>query len=178
MQGGLVSSSIANGLPPPESQLHTHTAFKLPSLRPLLSITVESPSCLSLSPSIAVHHLCDCSPSPLPSQSRCPLLYRRQGASAPSIAVEEPSRRPLTSRRAVHHRRVAAHCRHSVHCFQVSVAPSIAVHHCRVAVMPSITVHHPSLLSLSCAFHCCPCRRAVAVHHPPSITSQCLSRFE
>ena len=26
MQQGLISSSIANGLPPPESQLHTHTA--------------------------------------------------------------------------------------------------------------------------------------------------------
>ena len=31
VQRGLVSSSIANGLPPPESQLHTHTRWHRPS---------------------------------------------------------------------------------------------------------------------------------------------------
>ena len=145
------------------------------------SITVKSPSCRP-SLSIAVHHRCDRSPSPSQSRSRCPSLYRRQGATAPSIAVEELSRRPLTSCRAVHHRRVAAHCHQSVHCFQVSVAPSIAVHRRRVAVVPSIAVHHTSLLSLSCAVHCCPCRRAVAVHHsspasvyPRRTVNRCLS---
>jgi len=142
----------------PSIAVNPSTAFKSPPLRPLLSIAVESPSCLSLLPSIAVHHSCDRSPSPSPLRSCCPWLYRHQEAAAPSIAVKEPSRRPLTSRRAVHHRRVAVHCRQSVHCFQVSVTPSIAIHRRQVAVVPSIAVHHPLLLSLSCAIHCCPRR--------------------
>jgi hypothetical protein len=86
----------------PSIAVNPSTAFKSPSLRPLLSIAVESPLCLSLLPSISVHHRCDCSPSPSPLRSCCPWLYRRRGAPAPSIAVEEPPRRPLTSCCAVH----------------------------------------------------------------------------
>ena len=108
------------------------------------------------------------------SPSRSPrAVHRRRGATAPSIDVLLCC--PLTSCRAVHHRPVAVHCRQSVHCFQVSVAPSIAVHRRRVAVVSSITVHHPSLLSLSCAIHCCPRHRAVAVHcpSPASVHHRC-----
>ena len=41
VQRGLVSSSIANGLPPPESQLHTHTHIHSISLRGLCRIKQE-----------------------------------------------------------------------------------------------------------------------------------------
>ena len=66
------------------------------------SITVNSPS-RRPSPSIAAHRRCALSPSP--PRSRRPLSSRshravphRRGAVAPSIAVEEPSRRPSPSR--------------------------------------------------------------------------------
>ena len=91
-----------------------HSPSALHSHHPLPSIATNKPSRLPSpsschravhhSPSlyIAVHHCCDRSPSPSPSQSRCPLLYCRQGATAPSIAIKEPSRRPLTSRCTIH----------------------------------------------------------------------------
>ena len=129
-----------------------YIAFKLPLRHPL--------------PSITVHYCCDRSPSPLPLRLHCPSFYYRRGAAAPSIAVGDPLRRPLISCCAVHHHQVAVHCRQSVHCIQVSVAPSIAIHRRQVAVVPSIAIHHPLLLSLSCDVHCCPRRRAVAVHRP------------
>ena len=124
---------------------------------------------VAIAPSIAVR----CCPSPLLSQSITIAIaialslalslsrsrhtvHPHQGAIAPSIDV--PPHRPSPSSRCP--------LPSSVHCFQVSVAPSIAVHRRRVAVVLSIVVHHPLLLSLSCAVHCCPRRRAVAVHHP------------
>ncbi len=108
------------------------------------------------SPSIAVHHLPSprrpsppsrhravlIRPSPLRSQSIAVALslsltvHCHQNAVAPSITVNEPSRRPLPlrhplpSRRAVHHRRGAVHRCQSVYCFQVAVAPSIDIHRC------------------------------------------------
>ena len=142
-------------------------------------ITVKSPL-RRPSLSIAVHHQCDRRLLPLPSIAlslalsplrSCRTVHRRQGAIAPSIDV--PPCHPLTSRHAVHHHRVAAHCHQSVHCSHVSVASSVAVRHRRVSVVPSIAVHHPPLLSLSCAVHCCPRRQAVAVHRPSPTSVHC-----
>ena len=80
------------------------------SRHPSPSIAANKPSRLpSLSSRHRAVHRCPwlsitvvIGPSPSPSQSRCPLLYRRQGAAAPSITIKEPSRCPLTSRRTVH----------------------------------------------------------------------------
>ena len=87
------------------------TAFKSPSLRPLLSVAVESPPCLSLSPSIAVHHHCDRSRSPSSLRLRCPSLYCRLHRCQGALTVK----RLLST---VHHRPVA-----------IVVALSIAVSH-------------------------------------------------
>ena len=112
-----------------------------PSRPPLMS---------SCSRSIAVHHRpSPCRPSPpshhcvilihpprLRSQSSAVALvlsltvHCHQRAIAPSITIKELLRHPLSSRRAVHHRRGAVHRCQSVYCFQVAVAPSIDVHCC------------------------------------------------
>jgi len=81
--------------------------------RPLLSITVV----------IAVHRHCR-------RNRAVPCHLSMSRSAAPSIAIKEPSRRPLMSRRTIQHCQVTVHCCQSVHCFQFSVAPSIAVH-CR-----------------------------------------------
>jgi len=107
----------------PSIAVNPSTAFKLPSLRPLLSIAVQSPSCrpssshrtihhcqAAIAPSFAVHRHCNHSPSVL--HSRHP---------SPSIAAEKPSRLPSPSSR---HR--AVHCHPSL-----SIAVVIAVHHHR-----------------------------------------------
>ena len=47
----------------------------------------------------------------------------------PSLAVEEPSRHPLSCRRCTNYRRRSIHC----HCRRITVAPSIAI-----AVAPTI----------------------------------------
>ena len=119
------------------------TAFKSPSLRPLLSIAVESPSChpssshgavhhhqVAITPSFAVHRHCNHSPSA--SRSRHP---------SPSIAADKPSRLPsLSSRHRAVHR-----------CPLLPITVVIAVHHHRHrdrAVPRSIAVkelpHRPS----------------------------------
>ena len=99
----------------------------------------------------AVHH------RPLPPR-RFPAIPCHQGAAALSIAVAP--RRPLPSRRAVHHRPVAFHCCRSVHCCQIAVVPSIAVKSIAVeslshSPLPSIAVESPLRI------HCCPCHQAV-----------------
>ena len=98
-------------------------AVKSPSLRPLLSIAVQSPSCrlssshraihhrqAAIAPSFIVHRRCNHSPSVL--HSRHP---------SPSIAAEKPSCLPSPSSR---HR--AVHCRPSL-----SITVVITVHHHR-----------------------------------------------
>ena len=102
----------------PSIAFNPSTAFKSPSLRPLMPITVELSLChlssshravhhhqVPTAPSFAVHRCCNHSPSA--SHSRHPL---------PSIATNKPSRLPSPSscHRAVHH----------------SPSLSIAVHHC------------------------------------------------
>ena len=90
-------------------------------------------------------------------------IHRCRGAIAPSIDV--PPRRPSPSSR----------------CPLPSIRPLLSslcrAVHCRpspsIVIVPSITVHHPSLLSLSCAVHCCPRRRAVAVHRPSAASVHC-----
>jgi len=128
------------------------TAFKSPSLRPLLSIAVESPSCrpslshravhhcqVAIAPSIAVHRRCNHSQSVL--RSRHP---------SPSITADKPSRLPSLSSR---HR--AVHC-----CPSMSITIVIAVHHHHRrdrAIPRSIAAkkppHHPSPSRSHCTIH-------------------------
>ena len=82
--------------PSPPSRHHAILIHPSP-LQPQ-SIVIALTLCLT----VHRHYLCDHSPSPSLSQSRCPSLYCRRGAAASSIAVEEPSRSPLTSHRSVH----------------------------------------------------------------------------
>ena len=136
----------------PSIAVNPSTPFKSPSLCPLLSIAVESPSCrpssshravlhsqVAIAPSFAVH--CRCNHSPSASRSRHP---------SPSIAAEKPSHLPSPSsrHRAVHH------------CPSLSITVVIAVHHHHSrdhAVPHSIAVeeppHHPSLSRSHRAVH-------------------------
>ena len=122
----------------PSIAVNQSTAFKSPSLRPLMPIAVESPLCRSLSSHCAVHHRqvaivpsfavhCRCNHSPSAS------LLRH---SLPSIATKEPSHLPSPSsrHRAVHHLP------------SLSITVVIAVHHHRHhdrAVPRSIAVEEP-----------------------------------
>jgi len=136
----------------PSITVNPSTPFKPPSLRPLLSITVESPSCRPLSPHRAVHHRQvaivpsfavhrHCNHSPSAMRSRNPSL---------SIAADKPLHLPSPSSR---HR--AVHC-----CPSLSITIVISVHHHRHrdrAVPRSIAVeeppHRPSQSRSHCAIH-------------------------
>ena len=127
----------------PSMAVNPSTAFKSPSLRPLLFIAVESPSCRPWSSHRAVHHRqvaivpsfafhCHCNHSPSAPRSCHP---------SPSIAANKPSCLPSLS---------SCHC--AVHCCPLlSITIVTAVHHhphCDCAVPCSIAVkeppHHPS----------------------------------
>jgi len=109
---------------------------ELQSRRPSPSIAVRHRPSLRRPSPPSRHRAVLIRPSPLQSQSIAVALalsltvHRHQRAAAPSIAVNEPSRRPLSSRRAVHHRQGAVHRCQSVYCFQIAVAPSIDAHRC------------------------------------------------
>ena len=114
------------------------TAFKLPSLHPLMPIAVESPLCHPLSSHHAVHHLQDTIAPSFAVQRCCnhsPSALRLRHSS-PSITAEEPSRVTSPSSR---------HC--AVHrCPLLSITIVITgYHHCHrnCAVPCSITIEEP-----------------------------------
>jgi len=188
-------------LPPPTaptspSCLHRFSSPHCRQLTITPSLDVELQS-RRPSPSIAVHHRplprrplppsCHHAvlihPSPLQPQSIAIALalsltvHRHQRAVAPSITIKEPSRRPLPSHRAVHHRRGAVYARsQSVYSFQVTVAPSIVSHrrasHCRrpslsITVVIAVPHHrrHDPAVPHSIAVEEPPCRPSPSRSH-------------
>ena len=117
------------------------------SRRSSSSIVVKSPSCRS-SPSITAH--CRCALGPSPPRSRHPLPLR--SCPAPSLAVEEPSRRPSPS------------------------SSRLAVPRGRGAVAPSIAVEEPSRHpSPSRSRRPCQLTAPATRRAPPSLSSGWLS---